>query len=103
MRSTASGSSSEGRAVNKVIKSDTDYKAALAKIDALMDLDPDAGTTEGDELELLALLVSDYEGRTFPRAAVDPIAAMLFRMEQQNLTPRDLLPYIGSRSKVSEV
>ena len=51
----------------------------------------------------MTLLAKDYESRTFPPSLPDPIEAIKFRMEQQNLAQRDLIPYIGSRSKVSEV
>lgn len=87
----------------KVIKTESDYNAALAAIERLMDLDPEPGTAQANELELLTLLVQDYESKRFPTSLPDPITAIRFRMEQQDLSPRDLLPYIGSRSKVSEV
>jgi HTH-type transcriptional regulator/antitoxin HigA len=87
----------------KIIKSEPAYKAALAAIEKLIDLDPDVGTPEADRLELLALLVQDYESKTVKMTLPDPIAAIKFRMEQQNLTQQDLVPFIGSRSKVSEV
>jgi HTH-type transcriptional regulator/antitoxin HigA len=87
----------------KIIKSKSDYEAALVAIENLIDLDPDVGTPEADQLELLALLVQDYESKTTKRNLPDPIEAIKFRMEQQNLTQRDLVPYLGSRSRVSEV
>ena len=87
----------------KVIKTESDYDAALADIEVLIDRDPDRGTAEADELEVLSLLVEDYESRNFPSSLPDPIDAIKFRMEQQKLTQRDLIPFIGSRSKVSEV
>jgi HTH-type transcriptional regulator/antitoxin HigA len=89
--------------MNKVIKTEYDYHAALSAIEDLMDRSPGVGTPEGDQLELLILLVSDYESRTFHTELPDPIDAIKFRMEQQDLKQRDLVPYIGSRSKVSEV
>jgi HTH-type transcriptional regulator/antitoxin HigA len=89
--------------MNKVIKNQSDYEAALAAVDALAAKDPAPGTADGDELELLAVLISDYESREFPISAVDPVEAIRVRMEQQDLSPRDLVPFIGSRSKVSEV
>src|SRR5207302_7481944 len=61
------------------------------------------GTVKGDELELLLLLVETYEDAAYPIDPPDPIAALRFRMEQQGLRPKDLIPYIGSKSKVSEV
>jgi len=77
------------------IKTDEDYQTALTRISELMEL--------ADELEVLSVLVQEYESRTFPSSLPDPIEAIKFRMEQQNLRQRDLVPFIGSRSKVSEV
>ncbi|MGA2261927.1 MAG: ImmA/IrrE family metallo-endopeptidase [Acidobacteriota bacterium] len=85
----------------KVIKIESQYEAALKRIAGLMDADP--GTPRGDELELWSLLISDYEDRHYPMEMPDPIAAIRFRMEQQDLNQTDLIPYLGSRSKVSEV
>jgi len=85
------------------INSEVDYKAALAEIEQLIDHNVRAGTPEGDRLNLLTLLVQDYEQKRIEIEAPDPIEAIKFRMEQMNLTPRDLVPLIGSRSKVSEV
>ena len=85
----------------KVIKTEAEYKAALACIDKIFDAKP--GTVKGDELELLLLLVEKYEETEFPIALPDPIAAIRFRMEQDQLKPKDLVPYLGSKSKVSEV
>ena len=85
----------------KVIKTDSDYAAALARIEKLMDAK--RNTPQGDELELLSLLVHDYEEKVFPIDKPDPVAAIRFRMEQQGLQPKDLVPLLGSRSRVSEV
>jgi HTH-type transcriptional regulator/antitoxin HigA len=85
----------------KVIKNEREHKAALARIDQLMDARP--GTPRGDELELLAALVEIYEDEAFPIDEPDPVEAIRFRMEQQGIKPGDLVPYLGSRSKVSEV
>ena len=87
----------------KVIKTDAGYEAALAEIDRLLDNEIAASTPEADELELLTLLVREYESSHYPVGVPDPIEAIKFRMEQQNLSQRDLVPFIGSRSKVSEV
>ena len=92
-----------GDAMNKVIKNESEHQQAIAAIEPLVELDPDRGTPEADELELLTLLIQDYESRQVPASLPDPIEAIKFRMEQQQLTQRDLIPYIGSRSKVSEV
>jgi HTH-type transcriptional regulator/antitoxin HigA len=87
----------------KVINSAADHEAALAAIERLIDEGIRPNTSEAEELQLLTLLVQEYESRAFPRAFLGPVDAILFRMEQQNLAPRDLIPYLGSRSKVSEV
>jgi HTH-type transcriptional regulator/antitoxin HigA len=85
----------------KVIKTEGDYEAALARIEQLMDAQP--GTPEGEDLELLSTLVDAYEEKAFPIEAPDPVTAIEFRMEQEGLKPKDLVPYLGSPSKVSEV
>jgi HTH-type transcriptional regulator/antitoxin HigA len=85
----------------KVIKNEEEYKAALARIDELMDAE--SGTDAADELELLAMLVNTYEDEVYPMDLPDPIEAIKFRMEQQGLKQADLAPLLGSRSKVSEV
>lgn len=83
----------------KVLKNEADYEAALAEIETIMDeAQPDA-----DQLELLALLVQDYEDKHYPIDLPDPVEAIKFRMEQMKLTRKDLERYIGSKSKVSEV
>ncbi|HTU09408.1 MAG TPA: ImmA/IrrE family metallo-endopeptidase [Allosphingosinicella sp.] len=83
------------------IRSEADYAASLARIEDIIDALP--GTAEADELEILATLVERYEEALFPIEAPTPLAAIRFRMEQQELTPRHLEPYIGSRARVSEV
>lgn len=85
----------------KVIKTKAEYEAALARIEKLMDAAPN--TPQGDELDLLSLLAHHYEEKKFPIDKPDPIAAIRFRMEQQGLAPKDLVPVLGSRSRVSEV
>jgi HTH-type transcriptional regulator / antitoxin HigA len=87
----------------KVIKTEEEYKKSLELIEELMLKDPDPDSEESEKLNLLVALVKDYESNAFPESLPDPIDAILFRMEQQNLKPRDLIPYMGSRSKVSEV
>ncbi|MDD4930097.1 MAG: ImmA/IrrE family metallo-endopeptidase [Gallionella sp.] len=87
----------------KVIKSSDDYSQAIARLSALMTLDPQADSMEENELELLALVIEDYERKIVPVTASDPIEAILFRMDQMNLARKDLQPYMGSLSKVSEV
>ncbi len=87
----------------KVIKTEQDYKEALKLLEKLMDRDPNPDSTEGEQLSLLSTLIEDYETKTFPETLPDPIEAIKFRMEQANLKPVDLVPYIGSRSRVSEI
>lgn len=86
----------------KLIKTEADHEEALARIEALMEQDSLA-QPEQDELELLGFLVSEYEDKACPISLPSPIDAIRFRMEQQGLKQRDLIPYIGSASKVSEV
>lgn len=85
------------------IHNETDYDKALARIDALMELNPDIGTPESDELEILALLIEKYEEKAWAIDTPDPIEAIKLRMEQMHLKQQDLVPFIGNKSKVSEV
>jgi HTH-type transcriptional regulator/antitoxin HigA len=85
----------------RAIRTEADYKAALARIDALMDAE--LGTPEGDELDVLTDLVGLYEDRHVPMGYPTALAALRFRMEQAGLSPRDLIPFLGGRAKVSEV
>jgi HTH-type transcriptional regulator / antitoxin HigA len=82
------------------IRSESDYRAALSEVECLWDAEP--GTPEGDRAEILSILIEAYEAKHHPIAAPDPIAAILFMMEQKRLTRRDLEPAIG-RGRVSEV
>ena len=82
------------------VRTDADYEAALARIDELMDAEP--GTPAGRELDVLVDLVELYERRREPMGHPDPVSAIEFRMEQAGLKRRDLIPFIGSRAKVSE-
>ena len=85
----------------KRIRTEADYDAALARIDEIFGAEP--GTPEGEELDLLADLVVLYESQNMEKELPSPIAAIEFRMDQAGLTPRDLVPFMGSRAKVSEV
>ena len=85
----------------KPIRSEKDYEAALARVSELMDAEPDS--PEGNELDVLVDLVELYESKNVPMGYPNPIAAIEFRMEQANLRLRDLVSFIGSRAKVSEV
>ncbi|EGQ8329941.1 DNA-binding protein [Vibrio parahaemolyticus] len=85
----------------KPIKTAEDNRAALARIEQLWDAEPN--TPEGDELEVLATLVEAFEEANYPIDAPDPIEAIRFRMEQQGLEDKDLVPFLGTRSRVTEV
>jgi HTH-type transcriptional regulator/antitoxin HigA len=83
------------------VRTEADHRAALARIDELMDARP--GTPEADELDVLATLVERFEERHMPVGMPGPVEAILFRMEQASLSRRDLEPLLGGRGKVSEV
>lgn len=85
----------------KPIKTAEDNRAALARIEQLWDAEPN--TPEGDELEVLATLVEAFEEANYPIDTPDPIEAIRFRMEQQGLEDKDLVPFLGTRSRVTEV
>jgi len=87
----------------KIIKTPEDHEAAMVRLVELMDSDPKEGSREEDELELLAMLVERFEKEQFPVGLLSPVEAIRFRMDQQNLRNKDLIPYIGSAPKVSEV
>jgi len=87
----------------KPIKNETDYDTALMRVDELMELNPDLGTPESDELEVIVILIEKYEDKHWSISEPDPIEAIKIRMEQMHLKQKDLIPYIGNKSKVSEV
>jgi HTH-type transcriptional regulator/antitoxin HigA len=85
------------------IRTKEDYKAMLAEVSTLIELDPDSDSPEGERLEVLGLLVEAYEAKHFPIAAPSPIEAIKFRMEQSGMTVADMKPYIGPPNRVYEV
>ena len=85
----------------KPIRTDGDLERALERINEIFDAEE--GTPESDELDVLTVLVEHYEDERHPIGLPPPIAAIEFRMEQAGLTKRDLIPFLGSRSRVSEV
>jgi len=87
--------------IPKVIKTEEDYQRTLARIEDLMDAE--AGTPEGDELELLAALVEFYEEKQYPIDLPNPVEAIKFRMDQMGLRQKDMVRYLGSKSKASEI
>ena len=83
------------------IRNDDDYKDALIQIEALMGALEN--TPEGDQLDVLATLVEAYERKTYPMDLPDPVEAIKFYMEQNEMTPKDLEPLIGRMNRVYEV
>ena len=87
----------------KAIRTEQDYLAALREVSALIDLDPSLDTPEGERLDVLGTLVQAYEAKHYPIDPPDPIDAIKFRMEQSNMTVKDLVPFIGPLNRVYEV
>ena len=83
------------------IKTDTDYREALARLELLFDAP--VGTRESDEADVLAILIDDYEKVNFAIEAPDPIEAIKIRMEEMELRQTDLVPVIGGKNRVSEI
>lgn len=85
----------------KVIKTEEEYNRALERLEIIFDAPAD--TPDGDEAELLTILIEKYEDEHYPVEAPDPIDAIKFRMEQMNLDKKDLAKIIGYKSRVSEI
>jgi HTH-type transcriptional regulator / antitoxin HigA len=85
----------------KPIRTNADYEGALNEVERLWG--SKLGSRDGDRLDVLATLIDAYETEHFPIDPPDPIEAIKFRMEQQNLTRRDLEEIIGSRTRIAEV
>ena len=85
----------------KVIRSEHKYDSALERLNTIFDADPN--TPEGEEAELLALLIEDYEEEHYIIEAPDPIDAIRIRMEELELRQKDLVGLVGTKSIVSEV
>lgn len=85
----------------KPIKTESDYKEALKRLDAIFDAA--IGTPESDEADILGLLIDDYERKNYPIDAPDPIEAIKIRMEEMQLKQIDLADAIGGKNRVSEV
>jgi HTH-type transcriptional regulator/antitoxin HigA len=83
------------------IRTEKDYQASLEEIELLFSAQ--AGTPEGDRLDILTTLVEVYEAQQFPIAFPDPIEMLLYYLESRGMTRRDLEPYIGTRARVSEI
>jgi HTH-type transcriptional regulator/antitoxin HigA len=85
----------------KVIKTEKDHKLALKRLESIFDAKK--GSKHGDELELLSLLIDNYEKEKHPIDLPDPIEAIKFRMEQLGYKQKDLAEIMGLKSRVSEV
>ena len=85
----------------KPIKSEKDYRKALERLEVIFD--SPINTKEGDEAEILSLLVENYENEHYLIEAPDPIEAIKIRMEELNLRQKDLVGIIGGKSQVSEI
>ena len=85
------------------IRSDADYRAALALVAPYVEDEPEVDSEAGAHFEAMITLIEAYEAKHYPMSPPDPIEAILFRMEQQGLKPKDLEPMIGQRNRVYEV
>jgi len=87
----------------RAIRTEADYQAALALAAPYFDHEPEPDSDAGAHFEALLALIEAYEAKHYPIAPPDPIDAILFRMDQQGLKPKDLEPMIGQRNRVYEV
>jgi len=85
----------------KPIKTKKDYTQALERLDSIFD--SKKGSSEGDELEVLSILIGKYEDEHFPIGLPDPIEAIKFRMEQLGYSQSDLAKVVGLKSRASEI
>jgi len=83
------------------IHNEKDYQNALERLEVIFD--SKKGTEQGDELEILSILIDNYENENFPIGMPDPIEAIKFRMEQMGLKQKDLAEIVGFKSRVSEI
>ena len=85
----------------KIIKTEKDYSQALKRVDKIFHAPENS--KEGDEAEVLSILIEKYEDEHYPITAPDPIEAIKFRMEQMDMSKKDLAKVIGYKSRVSEI
>lgn len=85
----------------KPLKNEQDYEKALERLEVIFDAP--ANSQEGDEAEILSILIDNYENEHYPIEAPDPIEAIKIRMEEMNLKQKDLVGVIGGKSRVSEI
>ena len=85
----------------KPIKTEEDYHQAMERLEIIFDSKP--GSSEGDELEVLGILIDEFENKNFPIGMPDPIEAIKFRMEQMGYNQTDLANIVGLKSRASEI
>ena len=85
----------------KPIKTKKDYDQALERLEVIFDAKK--GTPKGDELEILSMLIDNYEKEKFPIGFPDPVEAIKFRMEQLGYNQTDLANVVGLKSRASEI
>ncbi len=85
----------------KVIKTEEDYNQALLQLEEIFDAPEN--TKEGDEADLIGVLIERYEEKHYPIGPPDPIEAIKFRMEQMDMTKSDLADILGYKSRVTEI
>ena len=85
----------------KPIRNEKDYQKALNRLEDIFDAKK--GTEQGDELEILSILIDRFENEMFPIGMPDPIEAIKFRMEQMGMKQKDLAEVVGFKSRVSEI
>ena len=102
MEHSVSGTSRH-RILLKPIKTEAQYEDALERVYELIQMNLEPGTEEGDELEILSLLVKEYENQHYPVPKPHPIEAIKFRLDQLNLSDQELTRILGSRSRKSEI
>jgi HTH-type transcriptional regulator/antitoxin HigA len=85
----------------KPVRTEKDYERALTRLEAIFDAKKGSG--QGDELEVLSILIDHYEQQHFPVAFPDPVEAIKFRMEQLGYTPNDLADIVGLKSRANEI
>lgn len=85
----------------KLIKTENDYNQALERLEIIFDAKPNS--IEGDELEVLGILIDQFENEHFPIGLPDPIEAIKFRMEQMGYNQTDLANIVGLKSRASEI
>lgn len=87
----------------KIIKNENQYQESLERLEKLIMMTPEEGSEGRELIETLSVLIEEYEERVHQVDLPDPVEAIKFRMEQEDLRQRDLIPFLGSRSKVSEI